>query len=144
MNILPLYIKRDQIHNEYIHKSIENKKPIKLQKQYYLDLKRNDIIKLLQHEIEQCNHKIQKINTNNTILNEMIFKLMNYGYTETMARDYINKIDKIIDKLKIQNKLTNNETYFIIIVNKIKKDMSELLSLIYNDIKLYYNYRLNN
>ena len=123
----------NKLFDEYKHKSMEIKhKSIKKPKL------RNNV---LQNEINRLRKKLNKLNEikmNNPILINMLITLQKYGYNENIAKKYINDIDKLIDD-EIKNK--NGEIYFINIINKIKKIDYSLLSLIYSNIKEYFNFK---
>lgn len=147
METLKLTQRYNKLFNEYKSKSMEmkhkivndNNKP-KLRKDCN-NKQRKIYENILKDKINKLNRKINKLGENkftNNILIKMLLNLQKYGYNESIAKKYINDIDKIINN---EIKKDDEEFYFINITNKIGKTNPALLSLIYDDIREYFEFK---
>ena len=145
METLKLTQRYNKLFNEYKSKSMEMKHKIindnkpKLRKDCN-NKQRKIYENILKDKINKLNKKINELNENkfnNNILINMLITLQKYGYNESIAKKYINDIDKIINN-EIKK---DDEIYFINITNKIGETNPALLSLIYNDIREYFEFK---
>ena len=149
MQTLKLTQKYDKLFKEYKsksmeikHKMVSDKKP-KIRKDMYSNKQRKIYENILKNKINKLNEKINELGENkftNNVLSKMLLNLCKYGYNESIAKKYINDIDKIINN-EIKK---DDENYFINITNKIGKTNPALLSLIYDNIREYFEFKCSN
>ena len=96
---------------------------------------RQSVLKSTVGDFKIKNFKADRYDKNKQymILNQMMIKLSDNGYSKSMIKSYINNINKIFN-----NEFKKKERYFITIIKNINDSMPILLVLIYNEIKLYY------